>query len=432
MSVLGRYCAAATLARLADEMLTPGLVLLVLLRTGHPQEVGLVTAAWTLPSLASGPVLGAWLGRLRHQARALAAGQVVVAVSTLALVLTVGRTPILLPVALAAIGGIVVPGTTGGFTSLVPGLSTDGTLSSLNRMDATTFNLSSIAGPALVGALAAIAGPAQALLVACCIALAGAAAALTIPPGAEPLGADQLGDDRTDNDRPGNGRPGNGRPGDDRPVALAETVRAGLRQVVREPALRAATLASVLGWGAVGMLTVVLPLYAANIGGKATYSGYLWTALELGCLVSTLTIARRDARRPDRRVLVCTAAFGVVMFSWPLAHSLPVALPLLFLAGIASGPTLPALFATRQQHSPRSLLSQVSTTGASLKIGAFALGSAIGGVLVPALGPGWVIVVVGATQLVAAALGALVGGARDQLVSARASDPTSASLPPRP
>src|ERR1700753_3550683 len=117
MGGLARYCTAATLARLADEMLTPGLVLLVLLRTGHPQEVGLVTAAWTLPSLASGPVLGAWLGRLRRRARALAGGQVVVAVSTLALVLTVGRTPILLPVALAAIGGIVVPGTTGGFTS---------------------------------------------------------------------------------------------------------------------------------------------------------------------------------------------------------------------------------------------------------------------------------------------------------------------------
>src|SRR5207245_1302530 len=123
MGVLGRYCAAATLARLADEMLTPGLVLLVLLRTGHPQEVGLVTGAWTLPSLVSGPVLGAWLGRLRHRARALAAGQLVIALSTLALVLTVGRTPIVVPLALAALGGIVVPGTTGGFTSLVPGLA---------------------------------------------------------------------------------------------------------------------------------------------------------------------------------------------------------------------------------------------------------------------------------------------------------------------
>lgn len=412
MGVLGRYCTAATLARLADEMLTPGLVLLVLLRTGHPQEVGLVTGAWTLPSLVSGPVFGAWLGRLRHRARALAAGQLVVAVSALALVLTVGRTPIVVPVVLAALGGVVVPGTTGGFTSLVPSLAPESaspgaTLNRLNRMDATTFNLSSIGGPALVGALAATIGPASALLVVCGIAAAGAAAALTIPPGAPAHG--------------------------ERPVGIAAAVRAGLRQVVSEPPLRAATLTSALGWGSVGMLAVVLPLYAARVGGQPTYSGYLWTALEVGCLISTLTMARKDTRRPERRVLITTAAFGLVMLGWPLAPSLWVALPLLLLAGIASGPTLPALFAARQQYSPPGLLSQVSTTGASLKIGAFALGSVLGGVLAPGLGAGRVIVVVAVMQLVAAGLGWLVGGpGTRQGISARASDPTSPSLPGRP
>jgi MFS family permease len=405
VGVLGRYCTAATLARLADEMLTPGLVLLVLLRTGHPQEVGLVTGAWTLPSLASGPIFGAWLGRLRHRARALAAGQLVVAISSLALVLTVGRTPIVVPVLLAAIGGIVVPGTTGGFTSLVPSLAPGSSFSRLNRMDATTFNLSSIGGPALVGTLAATVGPATALVVVSGIAAAGAAAALAIPPGA-PVAAEQH-------------------------ASLAATVRAGLHQVVSVAPLRGATLASVLGWGSVGMLYVVLPLYAGRISGRPTYSGYLWTALEIGCLVSTLTLTRRDTGRPDRRVLICTAAFGIVLFSWPLAPSLPVALPLLLLAGIASGPTLPALFATRQQYSPPDLLSQVSTTGASLKIGAFALGSVLGGVLAPSLGASRVIVVVAAAQLLGAGLGWVLGGS-SQTVSARASDPTSPSLPGRP
>lgn len=403
--MLGRYCTAATLARLADEMLTPGLVLLVLLRTGHPQEVGLVTGAWTLPSLASGPVFGAWLGRLRHRARALAAGQLVVAASSLALVLTVGRTPIAVPVVLAALGGIVVPGTTGGFTSLVPSLAPGSSFNRLNRMDATTFNLSSIGGPALVGALAASIGPAAALVVVSGIAAAGAGAALTIPPG-EPVVAEH-------------------------PASLAATVRAGLRQVVSVPQLRGATLASVLGWGSVGMLAVVLPLYAGRVSGRPTYSGYLWTALEVGCLISTLTLARRDTDRPDRRVLVTTAAFGIVLFTWPFASSLPVALPLLLLAGIASGPTLPALFATRQRYSPPELLSQVSTTGASLKIGAFALGSVLGGVLAPALGASRVIVLVAAAQLVGAGLGWLLGGSR-RTVSARASAPTSRSLPGRP
>jgi predicted MFS family arabinose efflux permease len=154
--------------------------------------------------------------------------------------------------------------------------------------------------------------------------------------------------------------------------------------------------------------------------------------LELGCLISTLTMVRGATRRPERRVLVCTALFGMVMLSWPLAPSLPVALPLLLVAGIASGPTLPALFAARQQYSPPALLSQVSTTGASLKIGAFALGSVIGGALVPGLGPSRVIVVVGAAQLVAAGLGWLLGGRGTQQLTERASDPTSPSLPGPP
>ena len=269
----------------------------------------------------------------------------------------------MVPVLLAAFGGIVVPGTTGGFTSLVPDPgATASALNRLNRMDATTFNLSSIGGPALVGALAATIGPAQALLVVCGIATVGAAAALTIPPG-EPVAED--------------------RPGD-----RGAAVRAGLRQVVSEPPLRAATLTSAIGWGSVGMLMVVLPLYAARVGGQPTYSGYLWTALEVGCLISTLTLARKDTRRPERRVLITTAVFGAIMLSWPLAPSLLVALPLLLLAGVASGPTLPALFAARQQYSPPDLLSQVSTTGASLKIGTFALGSVIGGTAGPRVGRG--------------------------------------------
>jgi MFS family permease len=145
-------------------------------------------------------------------------------------------------------------------------------------------------------------------------------------------------------------------------------------------------------------------------------------------------MARKATRRPERRVMICTALFGVVMLTWPLAPTLLVALPLLLLAGIVSGPTLPALFGARQQYSPQGLLSQVSTTGASLKVGTFALGSVLGGLLAPAVGVSTVIVIVGVAQLVAAGLGWLAGGPSrmSQDLTARASDPTSQSLPGRP
>ena len=52
---------AATLARVSDEMFSVGVVLLVLDRTGSAGLAGATVAAITLPSLMTGPLLGAWL-----------------------------------------------------------------------------------------------------------------------------------------------------------------------------------------------------------------------------------------------------------------------------------------------------------------------------------------------------------------------------------
>jgi hypothetical protein len=55
------FVSAATLARVSDEMFSVGVVLLVLDRTGSAELAGLAVAAITLPSLLTGPLLGAWL-----------------------------------------------------------------------------------------------------------------------------------------------------------------------------------------------------------------------------------------------------------------------------------------------------------------------------------------------------------------------------------
>ena len=55
------FVSAATLARVSDEMFSVGVVLLVLDRTGSAELAGFAVAAITLPSLISGPLLGAWL-----------------------------------------------------------------------------------------------------------------------------------------------------------------------------------------------------------------------------------------------------------------------------------------------------------------------------------------------------------------------------------
>jgi predicted MFS family arabinose efflux permease len=95
------------------------------------------------------------------------------------------------------------------------------------------------------------------------------------------------------------------------------------------------------------------------------------------------------------------------MISWPLAPTFPAALALVALGSLVEGPTLAAVLAARQRHSPPGLLAQVSMTGASLKVGSFALGTALGGLLVSLLGPTTVIGIVAVVQLCAAASGTL-------------------------
>jgi hypothetical protein len=66
------------------------------------------------------------------------------------------------------------------------------------------------------------------------------------------------------------------------------------------------------------------------------------------------------------------------------------------------------MFAARQQYSPESLQGRVSTTAASLRVGAAAIGQAAGGLLVPAIGTHKALLVVALALLAAATLGAAV------------------------
>src|SRR5205823_12613323 len=135
-------------------------------------------------------------------------------------------------------------------------------------------------------------------------------------------------------------------------------------------------------------------------------AGHLWAAFALGSSVGALGLVRLQRRWPSERIVLCALAiFGVLMLSWPLAHSLPAALVLVAIAGLADGPGLAATFAVRQQTVPRDLQGQVFTTAAGFKVGAFALGSALAGPVVTGLGARAAVVVAAGIQLGAVAAG---------------------------
>ena len=69
--------------------------------------------------------------------------------------------------------GITWPLSFGGFTSLIPVIVPEDLLPPANALEATSFNLAIIAGPALAGTISALAGPATSLLVEAALTLGG-------------------------------------------------------------------------------------------------------------------------------------------------------------------------------------------------------------------------------------------------------------------
>src|SRR5439155_10972880 len=77
------FWATATITRLADDMFSVGVVLLVLDRTGSAALAGATVAAVTLPSVVSGPILGAWLDRTGRRRPVMMLDQVLAATSVI-------------------------------------------------------------------------------------------------------------------------------------------------------------------------------------------------------------------------------------------------------------------------------------------------------------------------------------------------------------
>jgi MFS family permease len=390
------FLLAATLARLASEMFPVAVVLLVLDRTGRPGLAGAAVAATTLPGVITGPVLGAWLDRTSRRRVALASNQVLLAASLLGILAAAGRAPGWTLPLLAAVAGLTGPLATGGYTSMIPLLVPERLLARANALEASSFNTAAIAGPAVAGALAATAGPAWAVLAEAALAALALPAIARLPRIAVPAGG--------------------------RPASLAASIRQGLRHLARTPELRGVTVATAVGMAGSGLLTLAMPFWAERLGTGRASSGYLWAALEAGAIAGALAAARPTAGWPPQRVVLAgIGLFGLIVVAWPLAPAFTVALALVALAGLVEGPAFAATFTTRQRWSPPALRGQIFTTAASLKLGAFAVGSALAGPALARAGVTGMLVAVGVVQLLAVVLGYASGaGSRAQAPAAGA------------
>jgi MFS family permease len=358
----------------------PALLLAALAVTGSTTDASTLLAAITVSAAIGGPLLGALLDRAVRPGRLLAGALALYATGLTAILAGLGRLPMACTVPLAVLTGLLGPALSGGWTAQLPRVTADARLPRANALDAMTFAVASLAGPALAGGAAELLGASTAVAVSAALITAAVPVAWRLPVRAAP---DQ----------------------DTRPAPVAGALAAGFRVVLRRPLLARATFISVLCCLAQGILAACVPLLGAQLLGAAGRGVLLFSCAALSALAANAVLARHPrAVAPDTVVragaLVQAAALTLATTGRPAALVVAV-----LLLGVGEGPQLTALFAVRHREAPEHLRGQVFTTGASLKISAFALGVAVAGPLTTWSLPGALTMAAGT-----AAGGALVGG----------------------
>jgi len=396
---LGAYLGGATVARTADEMSGPALLLLGLAVTGSARTAALLYAALTIAGGCGGPLFGVLLDRSPAPGRLLAwalagyaAGLAVVAVS-------VGHQPLIVVAALAAAAGFLAPSITGGWTSRLADILPAARLARGYSLDVGTYSAAALIGPALAGLVAAAAGAGWAMAVVVALLVLAAPAAGRLPRRAAPS---RPAPSRPAPSRPAPSRPVPSRPADKSPSVLAD-LRAGFGAIVRVRPLLRITACSVIAYVGVGMLFVAYPLLGQRHLGGADRGALLLSLLAAASLATNAVLSRWPPRlAPDTVFALATALAGLAYAALAAAPAAGWVIAAVVVAGVADGPQLSAVFAIRHREAPERLRAQVFTTGASLKIVAGALGAALAGHL--AGSPAVVLAVAAATQAAALAV----------------------------
>jgi hypothetical protein len=350
------YLAASVPLRLASAGSTAAIPVLAVQDLHEPHAIavgGGLVAASLAPSILAAPIAGALLDRSRHPTRLMVLAAVVTAAAF-------GLTALLgiVPVWAVAIGlvaaGAMTPFFMGGMSSFV----TDAVPGSHERAfgaDALSYNIGSVAGPALAAGAIVIGSGRIAVVVLAAIAAAGAIACAVLRLAPHPAHPDRAG-------------------------VLREIAR-GMRYLVTHRPIAVVTASGALnqvGQGALPIAAVGIALATTRDAGTAAW---IVTAFAIGALVGSLAVTAWPIRRIPAAVVMAGAAVVTGLLSIAAALGLPLAavIVLVALAGAATGPGVAAMLLLRTRHSPRALRSQVFTVAAGLRATGAAVGAGLAG-----------------------------------------------------
>ena len=374
------YLTTATVTRTAGETAGPALLLVGIAVLASNSAGPYLVAALTGAAALAGPVIGALLDRARRPIQGFAASIVVFAVGLAAIALLIGAAPLWLLLVIAAIAGLGYPGITGAWTAQLPHLVRPEHLHRAYTADAGTYSLASIIGPPVAAALLTVSGKAP-LWLPVALLLIGLATLRFVRIPTREHAVEH---------------------------SLASDLRHGIGTILRRAALRQAVVVTTVSFIGQAALFVTAPLLTQQLTGSLALTGFVFGAVALGGVVSVAIMMRFPIRRPDRIVVLGTAANAVCLLIAGFAPSFAVLLIAAFVLGLTEVPQLSAAFQIRSRESAPRVRAQVFTTASSLRTTAFAIGSAAFGAM---LGLGIPAVILGgfALYLVSLAWGLLIG-----------------------
>ena len=378
---LSRYLTGATCARTGDEMSGPALLLLGLAVSGSTATASLIYAGLTIAGGVGGPLFGVALDRSGRPGRVLGVALLSYGTGLATVAILLGRAPVVVAVGLVVVTGLLAPALAGGWTSQLASVGPAGGLARGHALDAATYSVASLAGPALAAGAASSLGAPWAVGGAVTLLLAAAPLAWRLPAREQPP-------------RPAGRR---------LRAELHADLRAGFLAIARIPGLRAITTASCVAYFGSGMFVVACPgLGRAEFGSPARGALLLSVVAAAGLLANT-ALSRWPSWQPEATFLAATAVAAAGLLLAAFAASPAVLLAGAAVLGVADGPQLAAIFALRQREAPARLRGQVFTTAASLKLTAGAFGALAGGALATGYA-GHSLVVAAAAQVAAAVL----------------------------
>lgn len=322
----------------------------------------MLAAAVTVPHILAGPLVGALADRVRPAALLYLPAFLGFGLALVAVNVTLGTTPAIVPAAFAFLAGCVGPLLSGGMTGLLGGLMPRHALPRAFAIDAGTYNVAGLSGPVMVATVSAWQSASAALLAIAAMCVVAGLAFLTIP---RPRTADA-------------------------PTPLSRrSMVAGLAVIVRNPQLRGSTLATTLAsTGKDSVLPLAVAVLAIEIGQSADSGPLLLSAHAAGALIGAVIVGfvPINERRVQRVLYGCLATMAAVFAVTAFVTSFPALIVLFAASGVCNGPLLTATFFIRSTYTPPAMRTQVFTTAVGLRAGMAGLGAMIAGGLADSVG----------------------------------------------